>query len=102
LRYANPANGKHPFPTMAVTMQRLPAGFAGQTYRSTGSAVFAVHKGRGEVQVGEERFAIAPHDVFVAPPWVPYSFRSDSDIDLFSYSDRAGQEALGYWREQLG
>ena len=54
LRYANPANGKHPFPTMAVTMQRLPAGFAGKTYRSTGSAVFAVHKGGGEAQVGEE------------------------------------------------
>ena len=30
LRYANPATGKHPFPTMAVSMQRLPAGFSGQ------------------------------------------------------------------------
>ena len=46
LRYANPATGKHPFPTMAVSMQRLPKGFAGKTYRSTGSAVFAVHRGR--------------------------------------------------------
>ena len=43
LRYANPATGKHPFPTMAVSMQRLPTGFTGKTYRSTGSAVFAVH-----------------------------------------------------------
>ena len=47
LRYANPATGKHPFPTMAVSMQRLPAGFSGKTYRSTGSAVFAVHRGAG-------------------------------------------------------
>ena len=45
LRYANPATGKHPFPTMAVSMQRLPKGFSGKTYRSTGSAVFAVHRG---------------------------------------------------------
>ena len=102
LRYANPANGKHPFPTMAVSMQRLPAGFAGKTYRSTGSAVFAVHKGtrRGEGR-RRARSRIAPHDVFVAPPWVPYSFSAESELELFSYSDRAGQEALGYWREQF-
>jgi gentisate 1,2-dioxygenase len=102
LRYANPANGKHPFPTMAVSMQRLPAGFAGKTYRSTGSAVFAVHTGGGIAKLGDEDpFPLKPHDVFVVPPWVPYSFRADSELELFSYSDRAGQEALGYWREQM-
>jgi gentisate 1,2-dioxygenase len=102
LRYANPATGKHPFPTMAVSMQRLPQGFSGKTYRSTGSAVFAVHRGKGTAQIGDQTFAIAPHDVFVAPPWQPYSFKADSELELFSYSDRAGQEALGYWREELG
>jgi gentisate 1,2-dioxygenase len=101
LRYANPATGKHPFPTMAVSMQRLPAGFAGKTYRSTGAAVFAVHKGKGAAQIGEEKFLLAPHDVFVVPSWAPYSFRADTDLELFSYSDRAGQEALGYFREQM-
>jgi gentisate 1,2-dioxygenase len=102
LRYANPANGRHPFPTMAVSMQRLPAGFAGARYRATGSAVFCVHKGKGTAQLGEERVALSPHDVFVVPPWVPYSFGADSELELFSYSDRAAQEALGYWREELG
>jgi gentisate 1,2-dioxygenase len=102
LRYANPATGKHPFPTMAVSMQRLQAGFVGKTYRSTGSAVFAVHRGKGRAKVGNLDFAVAPHDVFVVPPWEPYSFAAESEIELFSYSDRAGQEALGYWREQLG
>jgi gentisate 1,2-dioxygenase len=102
LRYANPATGRHPFPTMAVSMQRLPAGFAGQTYRSTGSAVFAVHRGEGTAKVGDSEFRIAPHDVFVAPPWTPYSFAASGELELFSYSDRAGQEALGYWREQVG
>jgi gentisate 1,2-dioxygenase len=38
----------------------------------------------------------------VAPPWLPYSFSAESELELFSYSDRAGQEALGYWREQVG
>jgi len=102
LRYANPATGKHPFPTMAVTMQRLPAGFAGATYRSTGAAVFAVHKGTGSVKLGDEERKLAPHDVFVVPPWQPYRFTAGGELEMFSYSDRAGQEALGYWREQIG
>jgi gentisate 1,2-dioxygenase len=101
LRYANPATGKHPFPTMAVSMQRLPAGFSGKPYRCTGSAVFAVHRGEGTARIGDKEFKIRPHDVFVATPWQPYSFTADSDLELFSYSDRAGQEALGYWREQM-
>ncbi len=57
---------------------------------------------RGTAQIGDKTFTIAPHDVFVVPPWQPYSFTADSEIELFSYSDRAGQEALGYWREQIG
>ena len=64
--------------------------------------MFAVHRGQGTAQFGEETFSISAHDVFVAPPWVPYSFNAESDLELFSYSDRAGQEALGYWREQVG
>ena len=102
LRYANPATGKHPFPTMAVSMQRLPAGFSGETYRSTGSAVFAVHRGAGTARIGDKEFKIGAHDVFVATPWQPNSFTADSELELFSYSDRAGREALGYWREEVG
>jgi gentisate 1,2-dioxygenase len=101
LRYANPANGKHPFPTMAVFMQSLPAGFSGKSYRSTDGTVFAVHEGKGTAQIGDKTFSFAPHDVFVAPPWVPFRFQADGEVVLFSYSDRAGQEALGYWREQF-
>jgi gentisate 1,2-dioxygenase len=102
LRYANPANGRHPFPTMAVSMQRLPAGFVGATYRSTGAAVFCVQSGKGSARIGDDTFALGTHDVFVAPAWTPYSFSAESDLELFSYSDRAGQEALGYFREQVG
>lgn len=102
LRYANPATGKHPFPTMAVSMQRMPSGFVGETYRCTGSAVFAVHKGTGSLQIGEQTFKLTPHDVFVTTPWTAYRFTADSELELFSYSDRAGQEALGYWREEIG
>jgi len=102
LRFANPANGRHPFPTMAVFMQSLPAGFAGKPYRATDGTVYAVHEGRGAAQVGDRHFTFERHDVFVVPPWVPFSFKAEREVVLFSYSDRAGQEALGYWREQVG
>ena len=101
LRYANPASGGHPFPTMAAFMQWLPKSFAGKTIRGTDGTVFNVVEGHGSVTIGEEKFAFAPHDVFVVPPWCAYRFDTDSECVLFSFSDRAGQQTLGFWREQI-
>ena len=60
LRYANPANGGHPFPTMATFMQFLPDRFTGRTYRSTESTVFCVVEGRGSVAIGEDALRFRP------------------------------------------
>ena len=100
LRYANPASGRHPFPTMAAFMQWLPKAYAGCGWRSTDGTVFNVVEGRGSVDIGEQQYTFAPHDVFVVPPWCTYRFSTDTECVLFSFSDRAGQEALGFWREQ--
>jgi gentisate 1,2-dioxygenase len=99
LRYRDPATGGDPFPTMAVFMQWLPAGFVGRDYRSTDGAVFCVVEGRGAAEIGGARFDFAPHDVFVVPSWETHRFSASTDCFLFSYSDRAAQEALGFWRE---
>jgi gentisate 1,2-dioxygenase len=100
LRYAHPGTGGHPFPTMAVFMQDLPAGFAGRPYRATDGTIFCVVEGSGSVAIGDKTFAFAPHDVFVVPSWETYRLAADVESVLFSYSDRAAQEALGFWREQ--
>jgi len=100
LRYANPATGGHPFPTMAVFMQWLPKGYAGRRARSTDGAVYCVVEGRGSVVIGETRFDFSPHDVFVVPSWEFCQLTAATDSVLFSYSDRAAQEALGFWREE--
>jgi len=100
LRYSNPATGGHAFPTMAVFMQWLPKRFAGRKYRATDGAVFCVVEGHGSVSIGDTRFDFAPHDVFVVPSWVFYQLKADTDCVLFSYTDRAAQEALGFWREE--
>ena len=48
-----------------------------------------------------ERYAFGLHDVFVVPPWCPHRFQAEAECVLFSFSDRAAQEALGFWREEL-
>ncbi len=100
LRYSNPATGGHPFPTMAVFMQWLPKGFAGNRYRSTDGTVFCVVEGKGAVSIGDTRWEFAPHDIFVVPSWEFCRLHATADCVLFSYSDRAAQEALGFWREE--
>jgi gentisate 1,2-dioxygenase len=101
LRYANPATGGHPFPTMAVYMQWLPKGFATRPYRGTDGAVYCVVEGRGVATIGDARFDFAPHDVFVVPSWTTRTLKAEDDCILFSYTDRAAQEALGFWREEV-
>jgi gentisate 1,2-dioxygenase len=101
LRYSNPANGKYPFPTIAAFMQLLPAGFSGEAYRSTEGTVFNVVEGNGSIAIGEEFYNFAPHDVFVVPPWYSYHIEARVEVVLFSYSDKAAQEALGFWKEEL-
>ncbi|MFM1814765.1 MAG: hypothetical protein RLZ98_1460 [Pseudomonadota bacterium] len=100
LRYANPATGRHPFSTMAVFMQLLPKGFVGKDYRSTDGTVFCIVEGNGRFVAAGETFEVAEHDVAVAPSWTSYHFEADTEMVIFSYSDRAGQEALGFWQEQ--
>ena len=99
MRYASPVSGGHVFPTIAAFIQWLPRGFSGQTYRSTEGAVFNVVEGSGRAHIGDADFLFEAHDVFVVPPWTTYRLESDAECVLFSYSDRAAQEALGFWRE---
>ena len=100
LRYANPANGKYPFPTMAAFMQLLPKGFAGRPWRSTESTVFNVAEGRGVATILGKTFDFGPHDIFVAPSWCDYAFVAHEDCVIFSYTDRPAQEATGFLREE--
>jgi gentisate 1,2-dioxygenase len=100
MRYVNPVDGGWAMPTMATMIRLVPRGFATQPYRSSDSMVFVVVEGRGELGVGEQRFALEPHDVLVVPGWMAYTLRADEALVLFSYSDRVAQEKLGFWREQ--
>ncbi len=100
LRYEDPKRGGWAMPTIASMIRLLPAGFATRPYRSSDSMVFAAVEGRGTLEVGGERFDLAPHDVAVVPGWMTYTLRSAADWVLFSFSDRAAQEKLGFFRDE--
>ena len=45
---------------------------------------------------------VVPGEIIVVPSWAERTIAADTDLVLFSYSDRATQEKLGLWREWLG
>ncbi len=100
LKYANPLTGGHVMPTIAAFMQLLPAGFRTAPYRSTDAAVCSVIEGSGTVRIGDIVHRWGPNDLFVLPNWTAYTLEAEGESVLFSFSDRATQEALGLWREQ--
>ena len=100
MRYVNPLDGGWAMPTMATMIRLLPRGFATRAYRSSDSAIFIVVEGSGELRVGQQHFALTPHDIVVVPGWMPYTLHAAEDLVVFSYSDRVAQEKLGFFREQ--
>src|SRR6266850_763019 len=101
LQYVNPATGGYPLPTIAAFLQLLPKGFSGAAYRSTDSTIYHVVEGRGRSRIGDETFSWGPRDIFVVPSWQKVAHTAHEQAVLFSASDRATQEALGLWREEL-
>lgn len=97
--YTNPRDGGHVMPTMSAFLQKLPAHFTTQPWRSTESCVFVVSEGKGTAYIGDTVVGFSENDVFVAPNWMPIKFETTEEAVLFSFSDRAAQENLGLWRE---
>ena len=102
MHYINPLNGKSAMPTITTAMQLLPQGFSSLPYRSTAGTVFSVVEGHGAVTIGEQRFVLGPKDLFVVPSWHSYRLEAQSDLVIFSYSDRVVQEKLDLFREMRG
>jgi gentisate 1,2-dioxygenase len=104
LAYVNPATGGSPMPTMATFMQLLPREFAGKAQRTTEGTIFSVVEGSATVKISRAdktwTFQVGPRDHFVIPSWHAFSFSTNEDCVLFSFSDRPVQKALGILREE--
>ncbi len=90
--------GAPALPTSAVSMQRLPAGFATRPHRTTANQLFCVLDGSGHSAIGGVRFAWSRGDVFAAPCWRPLQHEATSDATLFCMSDEPLQRFCGYLR----
>lgn len=101
LRYTESETGRNVFPTMAAFMQVLPQGFDGRSSRATDGALYCVVEGRGTVYFDDAPQTFEAHDCFVMPPWQSHRFVARTECVLFSFSDRAAQEGLGFWREDV-
>ena len=102
VRYCNPTTGGDVLPTMRAEFHRLAAGVQTAVRQETGSSVFQVFAGSGEVTVGAEHWSVEPGDLFVVPSWEPFATSTESGIDLFRFGDAPVFEALHLQREQIG
>jgi gentisate 1,2-dioxygenase len=101
MEFINPVNGGSIMSTMSAFAQLIPAAFTTRPIRSTDGAIMVVTQGTGHIVLGAERLELAEGDIVVAPSWVPRQISADEDLIVFSYSDKAAQEKLGLWREDL-
>lgn len=99
---SNPYDGGHFTPTIAASMQLLPAGFESLPYRSTDATIFHVVEGKGQVEIDTTTYDFDQSDTFVVPNWTDRRLLASNDCILFSFSDRAMQERLCLWRERRG
>jgi gentisate 1,2-dioxygenase len=101
MEFTNPADGASVMNTMSAFAQLIPAGFETRGVKSTDGGVYVVVEGEGTVDIGDAQYRLAEGDIFVVPAWFERRFSARQDLVLFSFSDKATQERLGLWREQL-
>jgi len=113
LRRAHPPDPRHgikmfydisrgyPMPTMSPFLQLLPAGFRGAPWRATDATVYCAVEGAGRTHIAGQTLEWREHDVFVVPSWQHASHETEREAMLFGFSDRAAQQALGLWREDV-
>ena len=99
MEFINPATAGPIMATMSAFAQLVPASAKTRPVQSTDGAVYVVCEGSGTAKIGDEELALSESDIFVVPAWAPYSFAADSELILFSFSDKAVQEKLNLWRE---
>lgn len=101
LHYINPTDGGPATPTMDAAMRLLPKGFKGNDYRATDGIVYCAIEGEGRAIIEDQIVDFTKRDVFVVPGWHRHRIESAGGALLFSVSDRAAQQKLGLWREEI-
>ncbi len=102
MEYINPETAGPVLPTLSAFMQLLPAGFRGETYRTTAAWIYHAVEGSGRTVVGDKILEWGPKDIFVVPAWYPHRHETDGESYLYSFSDKGLHQKLGLYRELRG
>ena len=102
MEFTNPVDGGPVMATMSAFARLIPKGFETRAARSSDGTIYVVVEGSGTLFIDGTTFPLTPGEIIVVPSWSERRFVAESDLVLFSYSDRATQEKLGLWREELG
>jgi len=100
LRYVNPQDGGWAMPTIATWMTFLPKGFETKAMRSTDGQGLVVIEGEIDFELDGKHFVAGESDVVAVPSWTSKKMRASKDAIVFTMSDRAAQEKLGFYREE--
>ncbi|KQS05021.1 gentisate 1,2-dioxygenase [Sphingomonas sp. Leaf357] len=102
MEFTNPVDGGPVMATMSAFARLVPAGFETAPAHSSDGMINVVVEGTGTLVIDGKSFPLTPGEIVVVPSWSERRFLADSDLVLFSYSDRATQEKLFLWRQTLG
>jgi gentisate 1,2-dioxygenase len=98
VRYTNPTTGGDVMPTIRTEFHRLAPDTATRPVRETGSSVYQVFEGTGEVCVGTHTWTVTRGDLFAVPSWQTLSLSTSDGLDLFRFGDAPILERLGQHR----
>lgn len=103
LEFTNPSNGGSVMRTISAHVTMIPPGMTTKPRRQSAGAVFAGVSGSGKLHIDGAPFALGSRDVAAVPSWAALEVENTGaePLVLFSYSDRACHEKLGFWKESL-
>ena len=101
MEFASPRDGGSMMSTISAFCQLIPKGMTTRPLKSTDGLIVVVVEGRGKAILDRKEFSLNVGDVLAAPSWSERNFVAEDDLVLFSYSDRAAQQRLDLWREEL-
>ncbi|WP_027940537.1 cupin domain-containing protein [Amycolatopsis taiwanensis] len=84
--------------TVALHVQRMPAGFRSATLRTTANSIFTVLCGSGETVVDGEVLTWTTGDIVAVPAWRPYQHHTSEDAYLVRASDEPVMRAFDLLR----
>ena len=88
-------------PTTGLYMEKLAAGRAGKTLRTTENQIFTCVSGNGKTRLAEQTFEWARGDTFCIPTWHAFRHEASEDTVLFSVTDFGMQQKLGFHRMEI-